>query len=293
MENFNMNLNGGGFDQSTPSDMQARITAVESVLNYRFKNKHLVEEALTHARYHGTSYCKWSQIAEDGALALAISNHLHSVYPNLSIGQMSILRYVNCNSEKLARLAVKLGLSQLVKHNSGASNDEVREFAAAVSVSHDYFYASPVKAPKILADFLQSLANAIFIDTNSDMEALWTIFKPLMEPILGLEDLSRQQLPLMMLLELCQKEGKQIDTAEKWPFNKFTIYTDATLSVSGSSEIEGARQMLDKLSLNNKGKGSAASGSGTSHLDGTQQVRMRKMRFVDGGRSVDASSASL
>lgn len=54
---------------------------------------------------------------------------------------------------------------------------QVREFTEAVSGERErpVVYGGSVKAPKILADIVESVAAAIYVDMNFDLEKLWVV----------------------------------------------------------------------------------------------------------------------
>ncbi|XP_050246830.1 ribonuclease 3-like protein 2 isoform X2 [Quercus robur] len=241
-------------------DMESSIRSVEEILSYRFKNKSLLKEALTHSSYNnGESFKSYQRLefVGDAVLGLAISNYVFLAYPNLEPGQLSSLRAANISTEKLARVAVRHGLHRFIRHNAASLHDKVKEFADAVSQEDDtVVYGGSVKAPKILADIVESVAAAIYVDLNLDLQQLWVIFRALLEPIVTLEDLQQQPQPVTMLFELCQKQGKQVDikfrrTGAK---NVATVYIDGKFIALGSSEkketakLNAARQALLKLS---------------------------------------------
>ncbi|GKV39598.1 hypothetical protein SLEP1_g47349 [Rubroshorea leprosula] len=240
------------------SIIEPSILAVEGILNYTFKNKRLLEEALTH------SSCTWSRSYQrlefigDAALALALSNYAFLAYPGLDPGQLSLFRAANVSTEKLARVAIKHGLYQYVfRHNATALDDKVREFAEIVSQEGDAtVYGGSVKAPKVLADIVESIAAAIYVDVNFDLQKLWTMFRGLLEPIVTLENLHYQPQPVTMLFELCQREGKQVDI-KHWKNgakNIASVFIDGAFVASSSSEqkeiakLNSAKVALDKLS---------------------------------------------
>lgn len=236
--------------------MEASITAVEKILSYSFVNKSLLEEALTHSSFSEFRSYQRLEFIGDAALGLAISNYVFLVYPQLDPGQLSLLRAANISTEKLARVAVRHRLYHYVRHNAAALDDKVKEFADAVSKEDDaVVYGGSIKAPKILADIVESIAAAIYVDINFDLQQFWVIFRGLLEPIVTLEDLQQQPQPVTMLFELCQKQGKQVDI-KHWrngAKNIASVYVDGAFVASGSSEqkeiakLNAAKQALHKL----------------------------------------------
>ena len=40
--------------------------------------------------------------------------------------------------------------------------------------------------PKVLADIVESLVGAVFLDSNKNLATVWTIFQPLFQPFIGM-----------------------------------------------------------------------------------------------------------
>lgn len=242
---------------SVSKEMEASVRAVEAILKYQFKNKRLLEEALTHSSYTESSSYQRLEFVGDAALGLAISNHVYLAYPTLDPGQLSLIRSANISTEKLARVAIRHGFYKYVRHNAAALDEKVREFALAIQDEDDAVsYGGLVKAPKILADIVESVAAAIYIDLNLDLQALWVIFRGLLEPIATLEDLEQQPQPVTMLFELCQKDGKQVNI-KHWRHgvkNIATVFVDGKFVASSSTEqketakLKAAKKALLMLS---------------------------------------------
>ncbi|KAG6755074.1 hypothetical protein POTOM_040888 [Populus tomentosa] len=218
--------------------MEASVFAVEKILNYKFKNKRLLEEALTHSSYTDSASYQRMEFLGDAALGLALSNYVYLAYPQLDPGHLSLLRAANISTEKLARVAIKHGLYRFVRHNATALDDKVKEFSDAVSGEDNddaLVYGGSIKAPKILADI---------------------IFRGILEPIVTLEDLQQQPQPVTMLFERCQKQGKNVDI-KHWKNEAKSIasvYVDGQFIASSSSEqkeiakLNAAKGALLKLS---------------------------------------------
>lgn len=106
-------------------NMDASVRAVEELLKYRFKNKKLLEEALTHSSYTDSPSYQRLEFIGDAALGLAVSNFVYLAYPDVDPGQLSLLRSANISTEKLARVAVRHKLYRYVRHNAAALDDKV------------------------------------------------------------------------------------------------------------------------------------------------------------------------
>ena len=66
--------------------MEESIFAVERILNNTFRNKGLLEEALTHPSYADSANYQRLEFIGNAALALAFSNHVFLAYPDLDPG---------------------------------------------------------------------------------------------------------------------------------------------------------------------------------------------------------------
>ncbi|ONI13400.1 hypothetical protein PRUPE_4G219200 [Prunus persica] len=244
--------------QHPSPEMGQSVSAVEQILGYNFTDKRLLEEALTHPSYTESASYQRLEFIGDAAVSLALSNYFFLSNPGVDPGTLSLLRSANVSTEKLARVAVRHGLYHHLRHNAPALLNKVREFTEAVNGEDEtpLVYGGSVKAPKILADIVESVAAAIYVDLNFDLEKLWMIFRGLLEPIVTLEDLQGQPQPVTMLFELCQKHGKHVDI-KHWRDERKSIasvYVDGEFVASGSSEhkefakLDAAKVAVDKLS---------------------------------------------
>ncbi|XP_057977504.1 ribonuclease 3-like protein 2 [Malania oleifera] len=242
------------------SDMDSAVAAVEALLRYKFKNRALLEEALTHPSYTDSPSYQRLEFIGDAALGGAVSNYLYLSHQDLDPGQLSLIRSANISTEKLARVAVRHGLYHYVRRHAAALDDKVREFVKAVSEEVDLaIYGGVVKAPKVLADIVESVAAAVYVDCRFDLQYLWVVFRDLLEPIITLEDLRQQPQPVTMLFELCQKQGKQVDIQHwrKGDKDIVSVFVDGKFVTSSSSEqkeiakLNAAKIALEKLSQSN------------------------------------------
>lgn len=271
-------------DEECIMDMETSVRAVEELLNYRFNNKRLLEEALTHSSYTDAPNYQRLEFIGDAALGLAVSNFVYLAYPDLDPGQLSLLRSANISTEKLARVAVRHKLYRYVRHNAAALNDKVRDFVIAVGKEDEtVVYGGTMKAPKVLADIVESVAAAVYVDCDFNLKTLWVIFRSILEPIVMLDVLEEQPQPVTMLFEVCQKEGKQVDIRHwrKGEKDIATVFVDGKFVASSSSEqkenakLHAAEAALQKLSFS-KTNGRMAIDicgelNGANEIDGAKQ----------------------
>ncbi|OAY83636.1 Ribonuclease 3-like protein 2 [Ananas comosus] len=102
---------------------------------------------------------------------------------------------------------------------------------------------STVKAPKVLADIVEAIAAAVYVDSNFHLEMLWKVIRGIMEPIITAETVDEQ--PVTTLHELCQKYKKNA-MFKHWRrdnTNVVNVFVDGDLVGIGSSE----QKMIAKL----------------------------------------------
>ncbi|KAG5551039.1 hypothetical protein RHGRI_009466 [Rhododendron griersonianum] len=270
---------GDADDEDYRTDISDSVRAVEKLLDYSFKSKRLLEEALTHSSYTDSASYQRLEWLGDSALGLAVSNFLFSAHPDLQPGQLSLLRSANTSTEKLARAAVLCRLHCYFRHHATALDGQVREFALAVQKEDDMVvHGGAVKAPKVLADIVESVAGAVYVDCKLDLQVLWAvrsfIFRRLLEPIVDPETLWKQPQPVTLLYELCQKDGRKVDFKFREEEKDTAVYVDRELIASASSEIQAASAALKKLCLykcNSKMDVDYTCIYGTSEIEGAKQ----------------------
>ncbi|XVF33958.1 hypothetical protein REPUB_Repub18cG0016000 [Reevesia pubescens] len=105
------------FSSSSAISMEpSTIAAVEKILNYTFKSKKYLEEALTHPSCREKVPYKRLEFLGDAALGLVVATHFFcSEKLRLKSGHLTNLRKDSVSNEKLARVAAKLGLYQFVR----------------------------------------------------------------------------------------------------------------------------------------------------------------------------------
>ncbi|GAB2295131.1 hypothetical protein Dimus_029305 [Dionaea muscipula] len=246
--------------QAPPIDMESCIREVEGILMYEFRKKTLLLEALTHPSYAGSPSYQRLEFVGDAALGLALANFAYLTYPNLDPGQLSLIRAANISTEKLARVAVHHGLYRYIRHNAPTLSDKVRDFVIFVeNEGQASVYAGKLKAPKVLADIVEAIIAAVYIDVNFDLVALWRVIEVLWEPIVTLETLQAQPQPVTFLYQLCQKQGRkvEIEYSRDGPAIVAIVLIDGQLIASSSSpqketaKVNVAREALSYLAQSN------------------------------------------
>ncbi|KAH7867048.1 hypothetical protein Vadar_028258 [Vaccinium darrowii] len=109
---------------------------------------------------------------------------------------------------------------------------KIEEFASKVQHDCDAVtYSGRLKAPKLLADFVESIVAAVFVDCGWDLKEFWGI----LEPIAMLEDLKQQPQLVTVLYKLCRKQGKQVEIKyrKKDSKNTASVFVDGEFVACG------------------------------------------------------------
>ncbi|KAK4377580.1 hypothetical protein RND71_003876 [Anisodus tanguticus] len=244
--------------------MATSVRAVEEILNYKFQKTELLEEALTHPSCTDSPSYQRLKFLGVAALGSAISTYIYLAYPKLVDGQLSLLLAANIKTEKLARVAVRHCLYKYVRHNTTGLDEKVKEFVISVGQEKQAeFLGGAIKAPKVLAHIVESVAAAVFVDCGFDLKTFWVIFRGLLEPIITLDLLSQQPQHVTMLYEICRKDGNGQFIVSASSENKENIELHAAktalkklayestdkldIEIEPKTEIEGAKQKLNEI----------------------------------------------
>jgi ribonuclease-3 len=138
-------------------------TAFNARFGYQFGNPELLRQALTH-RSHSTPHNERLEFLGDSVLNCVIAALLYERFPNLPEGHLSRLRANLVNQECLSRIALALELGNELRLGEG----ELK--------------SGGFRRPSILADALEAVTGAVFLDGGYDSAAavLSRIFDPLL-----------------------------------------------------------------------------------------------------------------
>ena len=126
--------------------------ALEARLRHRFTEPALLTQALTH-RSFGVPHNERLEFLGDSVLNCAIATLIYGHYPEMPEGQLSRLRANLVNQVSLADIAVALDLGNLLRLGEGEHK------------------TGGAGRPSILADALEAVLGAIFVDAGFDKAA--------------------------------------------------------------------------------------------------------------------------
>jgi len=118
-------------------------------LQHHFSDRRLIERSVTH-RSFGAEHNERLEFLGDAVLELAISTLLFTRMQHVPEGELSRVRALLVRQDSLHRIALRLGLSELLRLGEGEARSGGRE------------------RPSILADAVEALIGAVFLDGGYD-----------------------------------------------------------------------------------------------------------------------------
>ncbi|KAF4391118.1 hypothetical protein F8388_009540 [Cannabis sativa] len=191
------------------SEKLVNIRYLESLLNYTFRDPSLLVEALTHGSYMLPAIPRCYQRLEflgDAVLDYLITVYLYNKYPGISPGFLTDMRSASVNNDCYARSAIKAELHKHILHSSHKLHKDISatiENFHKLSSESTFGWDSETSFPKVLGDVIESLAGAVYVDSEFNKEAVFQSIRPLLEPLITPETVKIH--PAKELSELCQQ----------------------------------------------------------------------------------------
>ncbi len=142
------------------------LSTLETSLDYGFRNKSLLEQALTH-RSHSSKHNERLEFLGDSVLNCAIASLLYDRFSRIDEGDLSRLRANLVKQASLAEIAQRIELSRFLRLGEG----ELK--------------SGGFRRPSILADTLEAVFGAIYMDTGfvAASAVIARLYKPIMETV--------------------------------------------------------------------------------------------------------------
>ena len=131
--------------------IESAFTELEKAIEYPFKNKNLLHEALSHSSYANEKK-KQRQSNErleflgDSVLSVVVSQYLFEQYPELPEGELTRIRAALVCEKSLHKFALKINLGKYLLLGRGEEHTGGRE------------------RPSILADAFEAVIAAVYLD---------------------------------------------------------------------------------------------------------------------------------
>ncbi|CAL0302273.1 unnamed protein product [Lupinus luteus] len=241
-------------EELLPPPPPRNLDEVEAILGYDFKNKYLLEQAFTHTTYNKNFSYERLELLGDVVLNMLVTKEQFFLYQNLGPGQLTRLRVANVDTEKLARVAIKHGFHHYLRHNKPLLHKQINIFMEEI-LEYPLHSNGLVEVPKNLADIVESIIGAVFIDCGNSVETVWMVFKSLLEPLIDPNTLRTH--PVTELQEVCQKKNKKVKFVDLWQKSRtFLVLIDNKLV--GKSIHDSRKDIVQnraaKNALDNIGK---------------------------------------
>lgn len=132
--------------------LSSDLLALQKRLDHEFSNPRLLQQALTH-RSFSADHNERVEFLGDSVLNLAVAGLLYERLSELPEGDLSRVRANLVKQETLHQLAVQLGLPSLIRLGEGEAR------------------SGGQKRPSILADALEAVIGAVYLDAGFDKAA--------------------------------------------------------------------------------------------------------------------------
>lgn len=142
------------------------LQLLQTRLGYTFRDSGLLQQALTH-RSHSSLHNERLEFLGDSILNCVVASILYERFNHLDEGDLSRLRANLVKQQSLFEIAQKLELSQFLRLGEG----ELK--------------SGGFRRPSILADTLEALLGAIFLDSGFDQarDVIRAFYLPLLETV--------------------------------------------------------------------------------------------------------------
>ena len=117
--------------------MAKMIEKLEKSLDYQFKNKNLIIEALTHKSYKKPYNNERLEFLGDAVLDLVVGEYLFHKFPNVDEGELSKMRASLVNEKGFEKLSHLLNLGEFLLISMAEENNKGREKSSLLSNSFE------------------------------------------------------------------------------------------------------------------------------------------------------------
>ncbi|KAJ9109197.1 hypothetical protein QFC21_000526 [Naganishia friedmannii] len=192
------------YDLSETSDV---AEVLQQKLRYRFKNPLLLLEAITHPSLASQEVPSYNRLEflGDAVLDMIVVERMYQKYPHADPSELTLRKQAIVSNATLGWLSVvDLGLAVHIQHNSQQAiprlilqaMDMFKDIGAEALLNEHWEY----HPAKFLADVVESIIGAIFVDVGHDYEATKNIVIPLFEKVLIASDTCRIDCPITELM---------------------------------------------------------------------------------------------
>lgn len=181
-------------DEDDVDNFLVNSKKLEEAINYTFKDRAYLLQALTHPSYPRNRITGCYQVLEflgDAVLDFLITAYITERCPSLDPGKITDLRSALVNNVTLACLCVRHNIHLHLLYENSSLHESIGQFAdlqqqqnnevadnvqilleeTDVEYKNDEFkHAEYTKVPKALGDVLEAIIGAIFLDSGNNLE---------------------------------------------------------------------------------------------------------------------------
>ncbi|MCF6310480.1 MAG: ribonuclease III [Sulfurimonas sp.] len=128
--------------------MNKKIETLEEILDYKFKNKKLIIEALTHKSHKQPYDNERLEFLGDAVLDLIVGEYLYTKFPNSDEGKLSKIRASLVNETGFDKLARSINLGEYIYLSNAEENNGGRE------------------KPSLLSNAFEAVIGAIYLESG-------------------------------------------------------------------------------------------------------------------------------
>jgi ribonuclease III len=186
-----------GFPQNRKNRMkEPQLSDLEKKIQYTFKNKNLLIEALNHSSYvneQSDTNIRNNECLEflgDAVLSLSVGHILMKRFPDMKEGDLSRMRARLVNESQLANIARSLDLGSHIRLGKGEIQSNGREKSS------------------ILADAYEALLAAVYLDSGFDtvFHMIQNTFSALLDSMKSPEVFNDYKSQLQEMVQVAQQE---------------------------------------------------------------------------------------
>ncbi len=165
------------------------LLTLQKSLGYKFRNKHLLVQAITHSSYifeqsdKGKEDNETLEFLGDAVLDLGVSNMLIDKYPDMDEGQLTKVRSALVQENHLAFMARELNLGDYLLLGRGEENSEGRKKDSILSCAYEavvgaifrdggYKVAQVFVEQRFMARLEYGKENSILADAKSRLQEI-------------------------------------------------------------------------------------------------------------------------
>lgn len=201
------------FSLSQSSDFET----LEKLINYKFKNLPLLDEAFTHKSFNNDKNYERLEFLGDAVIDTIVVTNVFNL-GKFSPEKLTIIRHMLVNNVVLSRLSISLGLQNYIKA-AKEIHDEILKYFSRFQWEEDLldFGVYNSHPPKCFNDVFEALIGAVLIDSGS-LDMTCKVFLPFMKNLIVYLVQNEERCDMNIRCKLstfCQKNDRKLETRTK------------------------------------------------------------------------------